>query len=237
MTTFMILVTIVAYCAAVFMLVRYRSYRYLVALLAGHFVVLLDPLWQRLYGLSYPAGSGISLWNRTVPMFMVLSYSWMAILPALLLYFGHKQRWWRRDYITGLIAFCALVLYHMILQGIGSRAGLWTFANTSSVFGMNPYMLLAIMGGLVSLLILYVLVMTRFYAPETAIPTIVIGVVLAYALVYGILGAPFWMPRLIEGSETFAKIGVLVTLFLTGWVVHLACLGIHNTRKQMVITG
>ncbi len=236
MPTLLILITVMLYGAALLLWVRFRTYRYLVVLLAGHLTMVSDPIWQRLYDFGYPAGSsGMTLWGRTVPLFMVLSASWLATLPAMVMYFGQRQRWWPRHYLSGVVAFVALLLYHIILQGLARRLNLWDYSSTASSWGLSHHIFVALLGALVSLLILYTLVATRYYAAELAIPALVAGIAVAPVLAYGILGAPYWLPILIGQSTTIIKAGAVVTVLLTAWVVHLACWGLHASRKQLVI--
>lgn len=238
MATLLILITIVLYGAALLLWVRFRTYRYLVVLLAGHLTMLFDPLWQRFYGFSYASSaSGMTLWGRSVPLFMMLAASWLTTLPALVMYFGQRRRWWPRHYLTGVVAFIALVLYHIIVQGIARRTQLWDYnAPAAMTWGLGYHLFMAILGALVSLLIVYTLVSTRYYAAEVGIPALVLGTAIAPVLAYGILGAPYWLPSLIGQSPTVAKGGAVVTLLLSAWVVHLACWGLHASRKQLVIS-
>jgi len=199
--------------------------------------MLFDPIWQRLYGFTYASGaSGMTLWGRTVPLFMILSASWLAALPAMVMYFGQRQRWWPRHYLSGVVAFVALILYHIIVQGIARRANLWDYSAASAFSGLNQHIFIATLGALVSLLVLYTLVATRYYAAELAIPALVAGTAIAPVLAYGVLGAPYWLPTLIGQSTTISKAGALITLVLAAWVVHLACWGLHVSRKQLVIS-
>ncbi len=241
MPTLMILITIILYGAALYLWVRQRSYRYTVVLAGGHLMALLEPLWQRLYYYSYtPSSSDLTLMGKAVPLYIVLSMSWLFALPALALFFAQRQRWWPRHYLAGLAAFVSLVLYHVIIQGLARLTDLWKYTLDAPHWGSNALLyqlFLALMGALVSMIIVYALVATRYYAAEIAVPVLIGSMFVAPLLVYGILGAPFWLPRLIEPSTWILRGGVVVTLGLIAWVVHLACWGLHASRRQQVRWG
>ena len=239
MPTLFIVLAIGLFGTAIGLWIRFRVYRYAVVLAAGLLTIGFDPLWQRLYGLRYLAGANdIGLWGRNIPQFAVISASWLLTLPAIIAYFGQRRRWWPRHYLTGIIAFVAFMLYHIILQGLARRTNIWAYTSiAASSWGLNYNLFIATLGALVTLLIYYVLTSTRSYPPETAVPTLVLGVVLAPPLVYGILGAPYWLPILINQSPNVVKIGAVVTLLMAIWVVHLACWGIHTTRNEKVLSN
>ncbi|HYF65825.1 MAG TPA: hypothetical protein VD886_23550 [Herpetosiphonaceae bacterium] len=239
MPTLFVIIAILLFGAALVLWIRFRAYRYAVVLFAGLLTSAFDPLWQSLYGLTYPASaSAFMLWERPVPQFAVMCASWLLTLPAIITYFGGRRRWWPRHYLTGIIAFVAFILYHIIIQGLARRTGLWDYASsTAAAWGLNYNLFIATLSALISLLVYYMLVATRFYPPETAAPTLIVGVVLAPPLVYGILGAPYWLPLITDQSPNIVRIGTLVTLLMVAWVAHLACWGMHASRRQLVLTN
>lgn len=239
MPTLFVIIAILLFGTALGLWIRFGAYRYAVVLFAGLLTAAFDPLWQRLYGLTYPANaSAFMLWGRAVPQFAVMSASWLLILPAIITYFGGRRRWWPRHYLTGIIAFVAFILYHIIVQGLARRTGLWDYVNpTASTWGLGYNLLIAALSALISLLVYYMLVATRYYPPETAAPTLIVGVVLTPLLVYGILGAPYWLPQLTGQSSNIIRIGTIVMLLMVAWVAHLACWGMHASRRQLVLTN
>ena len=238
MPTLFIVIAIIVFGIAIGLWIRFRVYRYAVVLAAGLLTIGFDALWQRLYGLAYRANANdVVLWSRSIPQFAVIGASWLLTLPAIVAYFGQRRRWWPRHYLTGIIAFVAFMLYHIILQGVARRTGIWSYTSAAAgAWGLNYNLFMAALGALITLLIYYVLTSTRAYPPETAVPTLVLGVVLAPLLVYGILAAPYWLPILINQSPNIVRIGAIVTLLMALWVVHLACWGIHHSRNQKVIS-
>lgn len=234
MPALIILVTVGLYAGALFLWVRAQSYRYTVALVAGHLLVALDPLWQRLYEYAYVAGADSSqIFGRAVPIFAVLGASWAYALPALAFFYAQGQPWWPRSYLAGVAAFLGMVVYHVLLQGVAKQTALWRFDLPITLAGGLPsWLVVAVLGALVSLLTASVLSATRHYAGFVFIPTLAAGIVVAPILVYGILGAPFWLPLLLNESPTLLSLGALVTLALTIWVVHLACAGLQAPAEQ-----
>ncbi len=236
MATIFIGITVICYAVAIILWLRFRSYRYLLVLIASHCTILAEPILQRFYSLTYPAEvAAMTLFGNAVPLYALLAASWIGSLPVLLMYFGQQQHWWTRHYLTGLVAYIALVLYHIIIQGLAARTGLWRYSQTIGVWGINFYLLMAIFAGLSSLLLFYAMVATRYYAAEIAVPTLLAATVLSPLVCFGVLGAPFWLPRLIGSSSNFTKPALVVIAGLVLWVVHLASAGIHNSRQQHVI--
>ncbi|MCA0354419.1 MAG: hypothetical protein LCH85_20700 [Chloroflexi bacterium] len=229
-------ITVICYAVAILLWLRFRSYRYLLVLIAGHCTIVAEPILQRLYSLTYPDGvAAINLFGNPVPIYALLAASWIGSLPVLLMYFGQQQHWWTRHYLTGVVAYVALVLYHIIIQGLAARTGLWRYSQNVGAWGINFYLLMAVFAGLSSLLLFYAMVASRYYAAEIAVPTLVAASIGSPLICFGLLGAPFWLPRLIGSSGNFTKPALLVIAGLVLWVVHLASAGIHASRQQHVI--
>ncbi|HEY1014378.1 MAG TPA: hypothetical protein VGE07_16815 [Herpetosiphonaceae bacterium] len=236
MPALIILVTVGLYAGALFLWVRAQSYRYTVALVAGHLLVAMDPLWQWLYRYSYVDQGPSQIFGRGVPLFAVLGVSWAYALPALAFFYAQGQSWWPRSYWSGVGAFLGMLVYHVLLQGVAKQTALWRFDLPIMLsWGLPSWLVVALLGALVSLVTASVLSATRHYAGFVFIPTLAAGIVVAPILVYGILGAPFWLPLLLDESPALLSLGALVTLALSIWVVHLACAGLQAPAERRVL--
>ena len=238
MQTFFIILTLAFYLLAGFMIYQQRSYRYLIVLALGHLTALFDPLWQRLFAYTWDGNlSTVAEVGRfPIPTFFFLMSSWFYALPALVLFYIYRRGWWPRHYFTGIVAYMSMLLYHLLIQGLLGRGDtpLRTFDKPNLPLTFPFELLVALLAALISLLLLYLLIATRHYPWTTLIP-IVLGALLGTSLlVYGVLGAPFWLPQRLNQAPTVAGAGLLVTIGVVVWAAHLACWGLHATRQQRV---
>lgn len=238
MPTILVSVAVLAYAIALFMWVRQRSFRYVAVLVAGHGLVLSAPLWMRFYHQVYATpGRTLQLFGELLPIWLVVSSSWLLPLPALLLFFVQRQGWWPRHYLAGLAAFAATFLYQLIMQGLAVRTGLWSFENPPQGWGNAYVLFIALLNALVSFGILYGMISTRHYAAEFAIPALFSGIIAAPLVVFGIVGAPFWLALLVSPTDWLLRGSGIVSVLLALWIVHLLCWGLHTSRLQQVRWG
>src|SRR6266542_3124624 len=127
-----IFLTICAYGLAIFLWSRERTPNYLVAMLGAHLAVLLSPLWQALYGFVYdtrlPAlygfgGGQLQALPRLALPWPVFLGAWLAVAPALAVFYLFRHRWWFPGYATSLLTFVLFVLYHLLIETICVRQG------------------------------------------------------------------------------------------------------------------
>src|SRR3712207_3349984 len=99
MSSTLVLVTLVIYAIGAVLIWQTRSARFALLLAAGHLAMLLTPLWQRLYGLEWPASRLLSLFgNYRVPLPVILAGGALLALPVMLFNWGLRRKLWPRHY-------------------------------------------------------------------------------------------------------------------------------------------
>jgi hypothetical protein len=231
-----ILFTIGVYGLAVYLGLQERSASYVVALLGGHLAALASPLWQALYGFAYdPAFARLFAWERgdtahalPLPVFLA---GWTIALPALVIFFLYRRRLWFSGYLSGLLTLAIFVLYHLLVETIGLRAGWWSYTEAAPLpFGVSAVTLAALMHGLVSLGLLAALLLTRHYAPLSLLAFLLPVPLALTLLVNGLLGAPLYTVLLLRAQSWAGVIGMLGTLGLLAWCAHIIAGGIAQQQ-------
>lgn len=227
--------TLICYGLAVYLWWRYRTPVYLIALLSGHLAALASPLWSVLYGVVYRPDLAVftTLLEQPLPRMLVVAAAWFYPLPALLVHFLYLSRWWFPGYLSGLLTFGAFLLYHLIMEMLGLRANIWSYTATDLPFGFPTTLLSAVMGALVSLALLYVLLATYRYA-WTSMALVLLPATLALSLlIHGLLGAPLWVALLLDAERWAASIGMLSTLALLAWAIHIVTNGLRRVDQGL----
>jgi hypothetical protein len=242
MSAVLVLLTLLAYMLAAFLFHRERTLRYFLMLLAGHIAMLMTPLWERLYQLQILAGpGGISLFGlASVSWTLVLGGGTLLVLPPLLFYYGLRHRWWPFHYAILWAAYVIFALYFLLLE--------WIFADTISLEGstlerltetpLTPVFVLALLLASVDLGMVYVLVSTRHYALQIAVIPLLLSGVVSMLLFLGIFASPLWIFSLIDIADQPLWVtlwGVMVSLVLVLWGIHLLASGLHAGRDQQVV--
>ncbi|HNP72893.1 MAG TPA: hypothetical protein PLO33_10190 [Kouleothrix sp.] len=230
-----ILLTLVAYGLAIYLWVREHTPNYTVAMLGSHLAVLLSPFWQALYRFSYnptlPALYRLGIDERLQSLTRLQEYSlpravfaaaWLSLLPALVVFYLYRHRWWFPGYVTSILTFTLFVVYHLMVDIVVQRQG-WLLFNGDSLLplGVPQLLLSALMNGLVSLGVLAALLLTRRYS-ITSLLWIVLPIPLALSLlVHGLLGAPLYTALLLQAQSWAGAIGLLGTLGLVFSGAHI----------------
>jgi hypothetical protein len=231
-----ILFTIGVYGLAVYLGLQERTASYAVALLGGHLAVLASPLWQALYGFTYdPTLATLLAWEREnathalpVPVFLA---GWALSLPALVIFFLYRRRLWFTGYLSGLLTLAIFVLYHLLLETLGMRAGWWGYAEAAALpLGVSAVTLAALMNGMISLGLLAALLLTRHYAPLSLLAFLLPVPLALVLLVHGLLGAPLYTVLLLQAQSWAGVIGMVGTLGLLAWCGHIIASGIAQQR-------
>ncbi|HWQ14665.1 MAG TPA: hypothetical protein VNL77_17845 [Roseiflexaceae bacterium] len=232
-----VLLTLGAYGLASYLAWQERAPAYVVALAGGHLASLASPLWQALYGFSYDRDlAPLYAWQRSTeivyalprPVFLA---AWTLVLPALVIFFLYRRRWWYTGYLTGLLTLALFVLYHLLVETVGVRAGWWSYTSAAPLpLGVSPVTLAAIMNGLVSLGVLAALLLTRHYTLGSQL-LFLLPVPLALAfVVHGLLGAPLYTVLLLRAQSWAGVIGMAGTLGLLAWGAHIVASGMAAQR-------
>ena len=255
-----ILLTVGVYGLAAYLWWREHSANYVMALLAGNLMALLSPLWQSLYGFSY---------NSQLPaLFMLLGHplprtifmaAWTIMLPPLVIFYLYRHNWWYSSYATGLLTFALFVVYFLVIEMSGVRAGWWCYSGRTSLplgllqlgqpvtaqtcygpplsFGLSVTFLAALMNGLVALGLLSALLLTHRYA-WTSLVFILLPIPLLLSLfVNGLLGAPLYAALVLQAQASWAgALGLLGTLGLLAWGAHIVAgsLGQQRDWRQVI---
>jgi hypothetical protein len=238
------LLTICAYGLAGYLWARERTPNYVVAMLGGHLAALLSPLWQALYHFAYDPGYStmISVGGGRIaalarapayelpwPVFLA---GWAFALPAIAVFYLFRHRWWFPGYVTSLLTFVLFVLYHLLVETIGTRQGWWVYtADTALPLGIPQTLLSALMNGLVSLGVLAALLLTRRYSLSSLL-MIVLPIPLALSLlVHGLLGAPLYTVLLLDAQSWAGAIGLIGTVGLLFSGAHIVAGSLERPRE------
>lgn len=223
-----ILLTICCYGVALYLGWRERTWHYLVMIGAGHLAALLDPLWQRLYGVEF--AQSLALLQTPlgrVPLAVLISSAWFYTLPAMVVLYLYRHRWWFGTYTAALLTYGVFLLYHLLMQSLGTRRELWRFVRSEPLpFNLTPALLSAVLAALVSLLLLYMLLATHRYGLVSMVLVVLPSALLISLLVHGILGAPLWVSMLLNAQRWALSLGAVGTLALVAWAIHISASGI-----------
>lgn len=238
METAVILLTMVCYGAGVFLWWYWKSPVFVFALLAGHLSALVSPLWPVLYGFTYTADlpmlsmtSGIKL----VEPILVAS-AWFYTLPALVVLALYLLRIWTTGYFMALIAFTAFVTYHLLIEVMGLNRRIWVYNTVETLpLGIANWMLSTIMAALISLSLLYILLLIFRFSWITMFLLLLPAPLLFVLVIRGLLGAPLWISLLLNVQSWAASIGIVCTIALLVWAVHIVALGISRVDQEIVV--
>lgn len=238
MSTSLVLVTVICYLLALFLLWRERSLRYLLMLFAGHMVMLLLPIWQRVYQIRPMEAAGLELLGRfTIPWPLLIGAGPLLALPPLVFYYGLRHRWWPRHYLAIWLAYVAFVMYFLFIEALLVRSGALLFDNSLLIANtaIPAEIIQAVLLGGVSLGMAYTLVSTRHYALQIAIVPLLLSGLVAALLFLGVFASPLWVSGLLDQEGLIVVGGGLVSLGLVLWGVHLLASGLHAGRRQQFV--
>lgn len=225
-----ILLTVIVYGLAGYLWWQQRSPIYLFALLSGHLSALASPLWRLLYGVTYSSGLDTiqAILGQPIPQTVLIAAAWYYPLPALVVLFLYQTRWWFPGLITGLLTFLVFLLYHLLIETLGLRNSLWSYRGLALPLGLSSPIFSALMSGLVSYGLLYVLLAVYRYAwLSMALAMLPAALVLSLG-VHGLLGAPLWVALLLQGAPWMVTIGMLSAIALLLWAVSIITGGIRR---------
>jgi hypothetical protein len=234
----LVLVTILIYAVAGYLLWRERSFRYLLLLLAGHLAMLLTPLWQWLFAIQPPLGEGLSLLGRfEIPWSVIVGGGPLLALPPLIFYYGVRHRWWPRHYVAVWTAYLVLIIYFLLVEGVLERSGAVFFGDGLSVANtiIPSQLIQALLLAGVSLGMLYTVVSTRHFGLEIAAGLLLVSGIASALLFIGIFASPLWVGRFLGQNELLSAGGAIVSLMLVLWGVHLLASGTHAGRRQQFV--
>lgn len=228
-----VFLTLLVYGAAGYLWYAQRTPIYVLAMLSGHVAVIASPLWRLLYGVSYsPSLEAVqAILGQPIPFAAVVAAGWFYPLPALAVLFLYFTRWWFPGQITALLTFFVFLLYHLLIESLGLRASLWTYSGPALPFGVSSPVLAAIMSGLVSLALLYVLLISYRSAWVSMALAVVPATLLISLIVHGLLGAPLWVTLRLGGASWAVALGLASALALLAWAVHIVTAGLGRVEQ------
>jgi hypothetical protein len=221
--------TVGLYGLAIYIGLQQRTALYAVGLAAGQLSTLPSPLWQRLYSFMYAPQMTplLEFAGAPLPRIAVIG-GWALVLPPLIVVYLSQRRPWFTTYVAALLLFALFLIYFILLETFGVRAGLWGYKPIELPFGVSSTALAALMNALTALATLAALQVTRRYTMSSLVLFLLPIPLALRLLVQGLLGAPLYtvfllhdfLPSLDQQSWA-AVIGVVGTLALLLWGVHL----------------
>ncbi|NJN16016.1 MAG: hypothetical protein HC822_06900 [Oscillochloris sp.] len=227
-----ILLTLLVYGAAGYIWWLFRTPIFLIAILAGHLSALASPLWRLLYGLNYSAGLNTiqAVLGQPIPFSLIVAAGWFYPLPALVVLYLYLTRWWFPGYLTGMLTYAIFLLYHLLIESLGLRNSLWSYEIAGLPLGLSRPLLTAIMSGLISYGLLYLVINTYRSSWLTMTLTVLPAALLLSLLVHGLLGAPIWATLILGGAGWALALGTICALGLLAWGVHIVTLGLARSN-------
>lgn len=235
MVALLALLTLAAYAAAAFFLWADRSVRPLLLLVAGSIATLSQPLWSRLLGAPPDVPGDIVRVGTTyaLPFWTFVGGGVLLALPALVIGYGLRHRWWGQHYAAAWGFFIAFVLYFMIIIALEARWNVALFARPRLPrAGLPEALLQALLLSSISFGLLYTLVATRHYSLQMAVFPLLASGLAASLLLMGILCSPFWVARLLDQRDAIILVAAAVSVILVLWAIHLLASGFHAGRQQ-----
>lgn len=226
-----VLLTVLCYGLTIFLWWERRTPIFLFALLSGHIGALASPLWGLLYQSSYRANLAVllSILDLPLPAVIFVASAWFYTLPGLLVFYLHSNRWWTPGYVVGLVTWGIFIFYHTIIESLGLRTGTWSYAQVGALpFGLSHALVSTLMAALISLLHLYGLLLIRRFSWPSMLLVLLPATLLASLFVRGVLGAPFWVVLIFSSGDWIVQVGVVCTLTLIIWAVHIVVHGLSR---------
>lgn len=238
MSVLIVLLTLVVYGLTIFLWWREHTPIYLIAVVAGQLGTLLAPVWQALYHFNYNPEYGklLRYLGQDLPS-IVFFGGWFSVLPALVIFYLHRERWWFPSYVTGLLTFVVFVVYFLLLEAIGVRLRMWSYNSTVVLpLGLPVPLLSALMNGLVALGTLSLLLLMRRYAITSLLLILLPTPLLLSLFVNGLLGAPLYTVLLLQSydlaSGPATVLGGLGTIGLLIWATHTVASVIESQQPN-----
>jgi hypothetical protein len=132
-----------------------------------------------------------------------------------------------------LMTYIALLLYHLIVQALGTRFGLLYYTASQYSFGLSPAFMSAVMAALVSLGFVYILLLVHRSSWQSVVFIVLPAPLVLSLMVHGLLGASLWVPLLLEAPPWASTIGVAATLALLLWAIHIGAWSLGRIDRRL----
>ena len=205
----------------------------MLALVAGQSGTILEPFWRFLYTLQAIPTPG-SLWAvLTTPFDPIRSLpaAWPDALPALIIVALYWYRWWTPGSWSGLFTFLVFTGFQLLIGLLGLRSSTPPSFLTPLPFGLSADLLAALMNATISYGLCYVFITVHHYSWPSMTIAILPMPLLLQVFIYGIIGAPLLIARLLPDGEWPLRIGLILTLILLGWCVAIISTGLARLRR------
>lgn len=223
-----LLLLVVCYGVAGYLAWAQRTPIYLIVILSGHLSALASPLWRSVYNFDYSLSllSVRALLDQPLPRSLILAAGWFYPLPAMVIYFLYRTRWWFPGLLTSILTFLTFLLYHLVIETLGLRQALWTYREVALPLGFSAPLLTAVMTGLVSFGVLYAMLAADRYAWQSMLIALLPVTLILSLLINGLLAAPFLLTRMFSTEPLAETIGLGITLALLLWAWQIMTSGI-----------
>lgn len=233
-----LLLTIVCYGGSIYLWWRWQTPIFLFSLIAGHIGAIASPLWPLLYNEAYIADMTVfsSLAGIKLHQPVVIGSAWFYPLPALIVLALYRLRWWFSGYVMGLFTYIAFAFYHLLIEISGLNLGIWTYTKDAILpFGIENWILSTLMAALISFALLYLLLLIFRFSWSSMLIMLLPAPLVFILIVRGLLGAPLWISLMLDAQSWAAIIGIVCTLGLLAWAVHIVALGLSRVDREIVV--
>ena len=233
------LLTVLCTGAALYLCWHQRTPIYLLTLVSGAIGSVVSPLWPLLYGSSYASSMTVfyTLFGFTLYQPVIIAASWFYPLPALVVLYLYRLRWWFPGYFPAILTYLGFLLYHVVIEVVGLNLNIWNYHDFYRVLplGIAHWFLSALMAALISLPLLYILLLTLRQSWDSMVIVVLPALLLLTLLVRGLLGAPVWISLLFRSQSWAASIGMLSTLALLAWAMHIVAWGMSRVHREITV--
>lgn len=232
-----LLVTLICYGLAAYLLWSEQTPIYLITLVSGHIGALASPLWALLYEVIYRSDMAVlgTIFGQPLLRDVLVASAWFYTLPALMVIYLFVSRWWFPGYMTGLLTFAIFMLYHLLIETLGLRTAAWYYAGEPQMLPLPTSVVSAIMGGLTSLALLYTLLLVLRSSWQSMLMALLPATLALSLLVHGLLGAPLWLALLLSDQSWAINIGFFSSLGLLGWAAHIINAGFSQAARHATV--
>lgn len=226
----LILATILALAACVLFGMATRTQVFILVALTAMVGGAGSVLWHWLYGVVY-ADTLIDFIGNYVPLVAFVG-GWVMVFPALVIFATLRRRFGQISYAQSWLIALGVFLFFWMIEGIGVSIGLWSYDNEISAIGIPMGVLLALLHTLNAMILLRMLFeyWRVTFVTTLQLPLIWLGLQI---LTYGIIGAPYYVMSFLTGSSVMTAFGLLSTIVLVGWGLHIVMQGLASLQNNL----
>lgn len=226
----LILATILALAACVLFGMATKTHVFTLVALTAIVGGAGSALWHWLYGVVY-ADNLLNFIGDQIPLIALLG-GWVMVFPTLLIFATLRRRFGQISYIQAWGITLIVFIFFWMMEGIGVQVGMWSYDNETSALGIPMSMLLALLHTLNAMILLRMLFEYWRVSLTTTmqLPLIWLGL---QVLTYGIIGSPYYAMSFLTGSSMMTSFGLLSTMLLVGWGLHIVMQGLAMLQNNL----